>query len=329
MNELTAILDLDWCKYTAAAAGEKRTIKAIHKKTGDEFEFNNRTELYGRKKKVDEGWIMEQNTKYDKDYKREDFTIIDIQTPEPIENVLHTANKMVESALESLGTKKYKGFVGKGDSFRVERSTLLKYKGNRTGLKPLYLDDVVEYLKKKYKAETVTHFEADEIIVMECIGKPNNIAVGEDKDYYGCPVKFYNVNRRDEGIINGNCFGKLWRDSKGDVRGFGRMWMYHQTCSSDQIDNYAANCFSDIKWGDVSSYEALKDAKDDKEAWLAIEKVFNHLYPEPKEVTGWRGDKILIDAEYVMNECFDMARMMRHKNDYVVASDVLKKLKEN
>ena len=56
---------------------------------------------------------------------------------------------MVESALSSLNTTRYKGFVGKGESFRVQRSTLLKYKGNRTDLiKPLYLDEVANYVIK-------------------------------------------------------------------------------------------------------------------------------------------------------------------------------------
>ena len=54
-------------------------------------------------------------------------------------------------------------------------------------------------------------------------------------------------------------------------------------------------------------------------------RVFKHLYPEPKEVVGWRGDTILIDWAYVLNECFDMSRMHRFPNDFVVATDVLNK----
>ena len=61
-----------------------------------------------------------------------------------------------------------------------------------------------------------------------------------------------------------------------------------------------------------------------EEAWKAIETIFKKLYPEPKEVVGWRGDSIAIDWQYVLNECFDMARMLRFENDVVVATDVLK-----
>ena len=325
MTDITAIIDLDWCKYTAASAGEKRSIKVIHNQSGDEYTFNNRTEFYGRKKSRDEGWLSEYNAGKDSKRTWEEFTIIDVQTPEPIENVFQIAKTMVDSALVKLGTTKYKGFVGKGESFRVERSTLLKYKGTRSdNIKPLALEELTEYLIRKYKAEVVTGIENDDKVVMECYKQPNNVILGIDKDFYGSPAKFFNVNRPEEGIVNGNCFGNLWRDSKGNVRGIGRMWLLLQTCSNDKSDNYAANCFSDLPWADVSAYNALCDAKNDKESWLIMEQIFKKLYPEPKEVVGWRGDSILIDWEYVMNECFDLARMLRFEGDKVVASDVLR-----
>jgi len=327
-NKVVAVLDLDWCKYTAASVGEKRSIKAVHNTTGDEFSFSTRTEMYGLKKTKDGGWLSEFNSKNNKDWKFSDFTITDVQTPEPIENVLFTAKNMVEGALHKLGTKEYKAFIGKGESFRVERSTLLKYKDNRTNLiKPLYLEDVAEYLRKKFNAEVVTGIENDDRVVQEAYKKQNHVVIGVDKDFYGSPVKFFNANRPDEGIINGNCFGKLWRTSKGDVRGQGRMFSYFQTCSKDTSDNYAANCFSDLKWADISAYNALCNSSNDKEAWLNIESVFKKLYPSPKTVIGWRGNEILIDWEYVMNECFDLARMLRFDGDKVVASEVLKKFK--
>ena len=124
MTEVTAILDLDWCKYTAAAVGEKRSIVAIHNITGDEYKFDTRTAMWGRKKTRDGGWLEEQNKKRTTPLLHSDFTIKDVQTPEPIENCLYTAKTMVEGALFQLGTTKYKGFVGKGESFRVGRSTV-------------------------------------------------------------------------------------------------------------------------------------------------------------------------------------------------------------
>ena len=76
-------------------------------------------------------------------------------------------------------------------------------------LKPIYLNDVTEYIIEKYNAEVVTGIENDDRCVMECYKKPNNILLKfVDKDFYGAPVKFYNVNTK-VGTINCDTFGKL------------------------------------------------------------------------------------------------------------------------
>lgn len=323
----TAVIDADYIKYSAAGVGEKRSINVIHKSSGREQPFNNRTEFYGRGKKKDGGWLGELNKSRTSPFLLDEFEIIDVQTPEPIENVLHTAKSMFESCLKALDTTKYVGFLGKGDSFRVERSTLLKYKGQRSALlKPLYLDDVTQYLYNKFKLEFVENLESDDKCVMECYKKEDHVLCGVDKDYLGCPILLYNPNHPELGVQNCNKLGSLWRNEKGEVKGIGRMFFYYQICCGDSSDNYAANCMSDLRWGDVSAYNALQHVTTDKEAFEAIVDVFKKLYPKPKVVEGWRGNQIEIDWMYVASEMFDLARMLRWEEDVVVFKDVLDKL---
>jgi len=104
------------------------------------------------------------------------------------------------------------------------------------------------------------------------------------------------------------------------------MFKLFQVCSSDTSDNYAANCVSDLKWGDKSAYKALKDCRDDKELFQAAVDIFKKLYPEPKVVTGWRGNEIDINWLYVMQECFHMAHMHRWPSDFVEVKEVLSKM---
>lgn len=322
-----AVIDTDYIKYSAAGVGETRSIVAIHKQSGREHPFANRTEFWGRGKNKDGGWLAELNKDRTSPFLPEEFEIVDVQTPEPIENVLHTAKMMFESNLKALDTTKYVGLIGKGDSFRVERSTLLKYKGQRAAtLKSLYLDDVSEYLTKKFKLQVIENLEVDDVAVIECYKKKDHVLVGVDKDYMGCPVLAYNPNYPELGVQNCNQFGRLWRNEKGDVKGIGRMFLYYQMCSSDASDNYAANCMSDLKWGDVSAYNALVNSSNDKEALSNVVNVFKTLYPEPKAVQGWRGDDIEIDWLYVATEMFDLARMLKVPNEVVVFKDVLDKL---
>ena len=326
-NFQTAIIDADFIKYMAAAVGEKRSILVTNKHTGEEHKFKTRTEFYGRSKTTVGGWLANYNLAKNTDLTKDDFIIIDIQDKLDFSNCTNVIDLQIKKALNAIGTNKYKTFIGRGDSFRVERSTLMKYKGQRTEmLKPLYLKEVEQYIIDKYNAEIVTGIEADDQCVIECYKKPSNILVGIDKDYYGQPVRFYNVNTA-VGIINCDCFGRLTLNDKKEVKGYGRMHLYYQVCAGDKSDNYFANAASDVKWADMSAYNALKDCKNDKEAWLAIENVFKLLYPEPKAIIGWRGNSINIDWEYVMNECFDMARMLRNPVDPVVASIILNKMK--
>lgn len=327
MGKITAILDLDYVKYASASVGEKRSIIVTHKSSGREKEFNTRTEFYGRDKAKSGGWLGELNSKRDSPFSVDEFEIVDQQIAEPIDHVLQIAKTQVEGDLKRLGTNKYKSFLGKGDSFRVELSTLKKYKDNRKDmLRPLHMDAVTEYLERKFKAEIVTGIEADDRCVIEAYNNPNAVIQGLDKDYYSAPVKFFNVNRPDEGIQDCNQFGSLWLDDKGDVRGIGRMHLYWQMASNDTSDNYAANCFSDIKWAGKSAYKSLVEAKTDNEAWEKLKGIFQYLYPEEKTVLGWRNDPINLTWDYVLNEMFVMARMLRFEGESLNAYDVMDKL---
>lgn len=325
-QKLTAVIDLDYVKYSAASVGEKRSIIVTHKTSGREKEFNTRSEFYGRDKARTGGWLAELNSKRDSPFTLDEFTITDIQTPEPIDHVLQIAKTQVINDLKRIGTNKYKAFIGKGESFRVELSTLLKYKDNRKDmLRPLHMDAVTEYLERKFQAEVVTGLEADDWCVIAAYKDKNCVVQAIDKDYYGQPVKFFNVNRPDEGIQDCNQFGKLWLDDKDKVRGIGRMHLYWQMCSNDSSDNYAANCFSDVRWAAKSAYKALVDCKTDQEAWCKMKEVFQMLYPMEKTVLGWRNEPINITWDYVLNEMFMMARMQRTETEQLNAYNVMDK----
>lgn len=339
-NALTAIIDADMIRYGASFAGQKSSIVVTHPTLGINEVFDSRTKFYGHYLNKSGGWLANYNTGRDSVILPSEFSIEDIVTPDPIQNVLHTTKLMYEGMYSCIGTKKHKGFIGKGDSFRLERSTLMRYK-DRSAPKPVHIDAVTDYLEHRLKCEVVTIEETDERVTQECYRKPNNIAIGEDKDYYGQPNRFFNVNKPQEGIINCDCFGKLWLEEKivirkgkevkeSAVRGYGRMWLYYQTMSEDGVDTYAANCFSDVRWGSKSAYKLLSPCLDDKQALQSLVEGFKHLYPEPKTVVGWRGDEILIDWLYVMQECFTMARMRRVKGEAeIILAEVFDRLGVN
>lgn len=323
---IRAVIDADAIKYAASAAGEKRTIHVVHKTTGRESTFANRTEFYGGAKQ-DGGVLARINKDRDSPFLIEEFEITDIQTPEPIENVLHLAKTMMAKWIRAVQADTHIGFLGKGDSWRLGASTILEYKGNRKDLlRPVYLDEVAEYLLKNYDIKLVEGLEADDWCGIETYKKPDSILLAIDKDANGCPALVYNPNKPELGIINCDQFGKLYKDAKGKVRGYGRIFMYHQVCSGDSIDNYKANSASKVKWGEASSFKALSVCQNDKEAWAVMKSIYQKLYPQPTTVIGWRGNPIEVDWLYMLNENFTMARMMRWEGDFVEARDVLDRL---
>lgn len=327
MTKLTGHFDLDCVKYAAASAGEKRSVCVTHKTTGRTLVVPTRTEWYGHWKTKTGGQLAEINKTRDSPFAWDEFEYEDIQEPEPIENILHTSKLMVEKGVAASKADGVEYYLGVGDSFRVELSTLLKYKGQRLNmLRPVLLDEVTEYLSKKFKAQMISDYEVDDQVVMNSYRNKGHFVIGIDKDFLGSGSSFFNLNTPEKGIQKTDCFGSLHIDSKGYVKGVGRMFKLFQVCSSDTSDNYAANCVSDLKWGDKSAYKALKDCKDDKELFQAAIDIFKKLYPEPKVVMGWRGNEIDINWLYVMQECFHMAHMHRWHGDFVEVKEVLSKM---
>lgn len=322
---MQTVWDLDFVKYAVASKGEKRSIKAYHPISGDEFSCATRTELWGHYLKKNKGLLAEFNLKNGTEYRAEDLVVIDIQEPEPFSLVSNAVDGMFSKVMYQLKTKNYSAYIGEGKSFRVERSTILEYKGQRKDtLKPLHLEEVSNHLIKKYSPEVVTYYEADDRVVMDAYRNKDKCVIGVDKDYFGCDVLFFNANQVDKGIQDCSGLGSLYLNAKGEVKGIGRMFFYHQILSGDSSDNYKANSANpEFEWGDKSSYKLLKDCKTDKEALEAIKQGYQLIYPEPRIISGWKGDEIEVDWLYCAEENFQMARMLRWENDVVSLKDVM------
>ncbi|MBK7789129.1 MAG: hypothetical protein IPJ54_11225 [Saprospiraceae bacterium] len=78
------VIDGDLIAFKAAAAGEKRTVDVYDSSGKYIEEYKNRTEFKATIPK-------DQHNEYE---------FKDIQRPEPIENVLHTAKKMINGIAE-------------------------------------------------------------------------------------------------------------------------------------------------------------------------------------------------------------------------------------
>ena len=328
MNFHTNVVDSDWVVYAASHSGEKKTIKAIEKKSGNEYDLPNRTSLWGRKKSKDGGLIEELNKYLETPLTWEDFEIIDLQTPEPLPNVLHTAKMMVEGVAKATGVNKTELYVGDGRSFRADRATLLEYKGTRTNtLIPVYKEEVKEYLIKYHGAQVVKDLEVDDMVVILGQSK-GNLVVSVDKDSMGCPIDLFNPMHPEWGVMDCRGIGKLWWDTSGKtkkLRGIGRKWLYVQTLTGDSVDNIKPNAASEVEFGEVSAFNAINDCTTDVECFTAIKEAYLKMYPSTVKVYGFRGDVLEVDWRYALNEVWDLVRMRRSIDDTVTAEEVFSK----
>lgn len=329
--------DYDPVLYECGFIGETRSVKVVHRQSGDEYEFPNRTAFFGHWKKKAGGWLAEYNEGRKTPRLAEEFDYIDVQTPEPIANCIHTMKQIIQGLKEVCGAETYYGYSGKGDSFRLGVSTVIKYKGNRDGmLRPIHLDELKEYLRKNHALHLVEGIEADDACSIDLydayqVWKKTKsdddklVLAYVDKDYLQCAGHLYNTKQQD-GIDTYDGFGWLNVNDKGAVKGRGRMWLYQQVLSGDDADNYHANSASSMKWAEKSAYNLLKDCKTDKEAFEALVKGYKQLYPAPKKIIGWRGDEIEIDWLYVLQENFTLAKMLRWEGDKTDVKEVMDKL---
>ena len=168
--------------------------KAVHRQSGDEFTFKNRTEMYGKKRSKDGAWLAKINKTKETPWVIDDFDLYDIQIPAPVEHSLTATKSLILKSTELTGIKERRLFVGKGESQRVEQSTLVKYKSGREGsLRPLHKDAIVEYMIKHHNAEVVEGIEVDDKVTMEAWKDPHNVIYGIDKDYLGTHSRVFNL----------------------------------------------------------------------------------------------------------------------------------------
>jgi hypothetical protein len=337
------LFDYDPLLYACGPLAEERFVKATNIHTGDAYEVANRTAFYGHWKKKQGGLLAKMNEEAIKPLTAEDFTYEDVQEPTNVKWATNALDAMIEKVLEKFGTNQYYGYVGKGKVFRHDLATIVPYKDGRdNALKPLCIDYLKQYLVKQHNAKIIETIEVDDQCTIDSVeafaawkkGEREALVTGAvDKDYRCGPIHMYNMNDETYDTIDG--FGKLWIQSsvsasgakKREVKGCGRIWLVHQVLSGDDADTYWANSACPEKpWGEMSSYNLLCNCTTDKEAFEALVQGYKTLYPEPKVITGWRGNEIEVDWLYVAAENWSLAKMLKKPGEFVTLQSVLTKL---
>ena len=351
-DDVVIALDLDQTCFVAAAGAEKRTITATHIKSGRQMEFKNKTEFWGRQKTVVGGWLKDQNTNMESKalaagkkfvpWTREDFTIEDKQTPEPVENCLHLLKIKINAILEHVESENGLGVLGGSGNFRLALPTPEIYKGNREDtVRPLLLGECRRYVQKKYGAVVIDGIEADDYLTMlqyrgwlnyKKTGKFSHIVASFDKDQVQCPGLLFNTMRdsdertwkHPELWLIDDSMGEIWME-KGKVKGWGKKFFGYQMLFGDQSDNVKPyQTFEGIRFGETSAFQVISPCQDDKAMWQAIVDQYKQWFPDGVEFTDHMGVERKFSAGQWASVIFQSVYMKRTDNDSTTLGHVLR-----
>lgn len=306
------VVDGDLISYKASAASERRTIIVKNLNTDQEREFSNRTEFK-------EFLAIEE-----KDIK--DYSITDLQTPEPLNNCLHTVKMMLQGIHEASGCDEMKVVVQGEGNFRDELLLPTKYKSNRSGTeKPLHLAEARGYLLGKYKAEKANGRESDDILAQYAYegftSKKRIVQATIDKDANQCMGYLYNWDKMSQPMFVSG-LGFITKEGKG----YGRKFLYYQIVVGDPSDCYKPTELVSAKYGAASAFKDFGELTTDKQCWAKMKELYQTWYPEEFVYTAWNGEEVQGSWLQMMQLYADCAHMKRFESDRLDVEQTLNKM---
>jgi hypothetical protein len=256
-----ALIDADYLEYAAGFAGQH----TYHLLTSGDDAIIGSFEDAPSRKAAEEAWVAKGGDPAS--LQRWERTEV-----EPVENVLHSTKKMLQSIVERVG-EKFKANVeprvyltGSGN-FRERIATIRPYKGNRKPWhKPRLQREIREYMVKNWGGKVIHDQEADDEVCIQqtqLINDDGQVSVicGIDKDLLQCPGWHYDANK--------DAFANITA-AQGTVQ------FYKQLLTGDTTDN-VGGCY---KMGAKAASDLIAEAKAKFDAGKDYELLSPFLYSQ-------------------------------------------------
>jgi len=252
----TALIDLDPIVYSSGFVGEHHmyyiTIKG---EESPRTSFETRTEAHR--------WAE------DVGLEKDSYELVDEMWTEPLANVLHTVKKRIESILENTRATSFRGFLTGGDQFRKE--IYPAYKANRKSPRPVYYDEIREYMITQHGAEVIDVYEADDALAT--CQKDTTVICTIDKDLLQVPGTHYNYDTGEHIEVEGFGTLALSKDKK-TLKGTGLKFYHAQMLMGDGTDNIKGV----PKMGPKGTYDLLNRVTDKKESSKIVRKQYEKAF---------------------------------------------------
>lgn len=321
-DSVVLILDGDEISFQVSAACEQRGIIATNTSNEAQATFKTRTEM----KKFLDGLEVPEGF----------YDVTDSQIAEPLKNALSTVKSKILNYKQRFKTNTVEIYMSGSGNYRLDLPLPEQYKSNRKdGIRPLLLQDIRDYLVQYQKAVIVEGDEADAMLAQRMYEGYKSgqkvIACSVDKDLRITSGWCYNPDKDDLLYVDG--LGELYKDDKGKVRGFGRMFLYFQCAVGDSSDGYDPRMIvkavtgTTPKFGEVAAYKLLSECKTDKEALKVVHDLYLKWFTaEQFQYVAWNGETFKGDYLDALQLIWDCAFMKRHKDDNVRVRSMMRKM---
>lgn len=262
---MTLILNIeaDEILYRAAFATEKQGYKLITSK-GQIRDFGNHYTKTAILNKI-------------KQLNIQNYELIGYKIVGPLENALYIVKRTIQK-LKQIGTPVLWLSPSNGSNFRFKIAKTIGpqgqgYKAGRPP-KPIYYNDIRQYLIKYYGATEIEGYEADDALGM--YQTDNTVAVHIDKDINMIEGKHLHWISGDRYIVEPG-LGQLPIDNE---RGMGKSFFFHQMLTGDRTDNIPG--IAGI--GPVKATKLLSKAKNiDEMLAITVEIYYTNYKDEWKD----------------------------------------------
>lgn len=163
-------------------------------------------------------------------------------------------------------------------NFRYETAKTKPYKGNRKNPKPFHFNNLIAYFRSEY--DTIISedgYEADDEMgifqVRENRAGRDTIICSRDKDLRIIPGNHYSWEcggQRSIGPANTDRLGRLGKNDRGEVLGYGQLFFYYQMLCGDSADNIPGL----PRCGTVAAYGALHQCETEEAAFRIVKDLY-------------------------------------------------------
>lgn len=309
------VVDADTLLFSAASVSQTRSILVTHEPTGIQKTFSTRTEFKAK--------MLERNKPI-----TEAYSLIDVQTPEPVENCLHLVKQSANKIIEQYPWAEVVFVAGDKNNLRLDLPLPSKYKGQRKDMiRPVHLGASHEYLKSKFKSISADGYEVDDLTAIMCYdaikqGK-TALLLSSDKD----SNQFVGLTVADYASTKLQTISEIHPVTlvKNKFKSYGIPWLVYQWLAGDASDCYKPTDLSKTSYGDVSAYKDLKDCQTAQEVLLKVVERYKQFYPDKFDYTDWKGEQHESDWKSMLMLYFKCAKMLESKDDKLCAGEFLAK----